>query len=203
MKCKTCQTIVPPVFAQALLDNSCPACGKEILGQQGFREMMQMRKQLSSLELESRMATTIAAALSEKFDLVPKGSRNQDGYGELTGLAEATEAATDEPPVDEERQLRERALREAKKQRNQQIVSEWGMDKGQFINKKGQKVASSTEVEEFDESYEDDEPLDLDVPPPPFMGSGGTKAAERAARLAAAEQARNSGAFMVRRRDDR
>ena len=211
MKCKTCQTPVPPVFAQALLDNSCPACGKEILGPQGFKAMMQMRKQLAVLDLESRITTTIAAALSEKFDLVPKSSR-PDGYGEFVGLKETSDEDASEAPIEAEpveveeisdeeleRQIRERALKDAKRQRNQKIVSEWGMDKGANFVKKGRKQPSTEE--EFDEGYDDEEEeIDLESPPV-FVSSSGAKAAERAARLAAAEERRNSGAFMVRRRE--
>ena len=199
MKCKTCQTTVPPVFAQALLDNSCPACGKEILGKQGFKEMLEMRKQLAILDLDSRTTTTIAAALSEKFDLIVKGSR--DGYGELVVQAAVEEEIEEEEQADIEAELRERALREAKRQRGQQIVAEWGLNNGQqFVNKKGAKAKIQEEFEDFDEAEEEEEELDLEQPPI-FAGSGGTKAAERAARLAAAEQMRNSGVFRVQRKE--
>lgn len=198
MNCKNCQTPVPPIFAQALLDNKCPACGKEILDKQGFKEMLQMRKQLAGLDLDARMTTTIAAALSEKYDLVPKGSRVADGYGEAIGSAEvvAEEPEVVEEQPDLEAELRAKAFREAKKQRSQQIISEWGMNNSSFASKRG----GEEEFEEVEEIDEDEEIGLLEEPPPMFVGSR-SKAAEREARLAASEQRRSSGAFMVRRAD--
>lgn len=206
-KCKDCGTEVPPTFAQALMDNRCPACGKPIMSGIEFAELRQVRATLAGLHLDERLTITIAAAISSKFDLVPKGSA-------LTVQA-ATAATQPEPaPEDdmagltEEQKTRERALRAAQRQREEdeekQAIAEWGLDK--VANQVGAKKAQTQGLKlpmpppEFVELF-GELPVVGEVPDEAFLSGGNPmKAADRMARLAKLEANRNDGSkFKVRR----
>lgn len=75
MKCMNCQAAIPPTFAKAIMDNSCPACGREILSANDFRELLRIRGLLQDLDLEENVVVSVAAAISQKFDLVVKGQK--------------------------------------------------------------------------------------------------------------------------------
>src|SRR4051812_31038394 len=102
MKCRSCGVEVAPIFASALMQNKCPACGKEIMTGREFKEMLRFKGLLAGLQLDDKLLVTIAAALSTKFDLLPK---KLDGYGEVM-LADMPVI----PFPTDDQSIRERAL---------------------------------------------------------------------------------------------
>lgn len=132
MKCINCEINIPPTYSKAILENLCPACGKEILSANDFRELMRVRGLLQDLELDSGLVVTAAAAISQKYDLVPKGSREKARQTRLP-----TEKEIDGlEGLNEEERLRLKALAAAqadqRARQDEAIIKEWGMDHGQL-----------------------------------------------------------------------
>lgn len=130
MKCMNCEISVSPAFTKAIMDNLCPACGKEILGGNAFRELMRIRGLLQDLDLDEKSVVSAAAVISQKYDLVPKGSRKaaeplptEEEIEQMDGLSE-------------EEKVRLRALQAAQEERKteeeERIRKEWGMEYGQL-----------------------------------------------------------------------
>jgi hypothetical protein len=200
-KCKTCGIDVPPTYSRALQDNKCPACGKEIMTGREFKELLQVRKQLEGLQLEDKLITTIAAALSVKFDLVPKGQRPADEPAEV----KKEEIEDDMAGLTEEQKVRERALRAAQKAREEEedraAVAEWGLDKAPLGSTPARK-GSVKPPQEFVEMFGDSSLISLDDVPPDAFASGGNPAknSERMIRLQKSEALRKDGSQMSVRR---
>jgi len=199
-RCRNCNIEVPPTFARALIDNKCPACGKEIMSGKDFSELRQARKMLEGMQLDDKLLVTIAAAISSKFDLVPKGERKQES--EVVVVAEVEDAMAG---MTEEQKVRERALQAAQKQREKEeddkAVAEWGLDKAPIGSVDFKKVAKrAPPPQELVELFEEDiMPMD-DMPPEGFVSNNSQKNAERMARLAKAEALRsNNSQFKVNR----
>ena len=201
MKCRNCQVEVPPTFAKALIDNRCPACGKEIMGNADFKEMLQLRKMLGGLQLDEKTIITIAAALSSRFDLVPKETR--DGYG--AEAADPTTVSADEEEQEElspENKLRQQAYLAAKREREAEeeraVIEDWGLEHGEYSGAASRGKPIKNGSSEFDGMFEDtglpDSEFDA-MPPTPFKSGNQQLAAERSIRLARAEALRNSGGF--------
>lgn len=80
MKCKSCEAQVPPNFIAAIADNRCPACGKQLLSDNAYKNIFKVKKQISDLGFDDSILLGIAAALASKFTLVPKSlSLETDG----------------------------------------------------------------------------------------------------------------------------
>jgi len=130
-----CNVPVPPNFAKAIIDNVCPACGKDILGPSEFRELIKTKSLLQDLAIDDNMKISVSAVISQRYDLVPKGTaRRPDGLPSEEEI-DATEGLSDEEKT------RLKALREAqaaiKNKQDGAIVKEWGMDHGQFGSEGG------------------------------------------------------------------
>lgn len=74
MKCVSCSIDVSPNFVIAIMDNKCPACGKQLIEGSSYKKLLVLRKQLSSLNLgvDDNVVIKISAAISSKFELWPK-----------------------------------------------------------------------------------------------------------------------------------
>lgn len=221
MKCRNCSVEVSPIFASALVQNKCPACGKEIMSGKEFKEMLRFRGLLSGLQLDDKLIITIAAALSTKFDLVPKAT---DGYGEIITNITLPEKL----PMDDQ-SIRERALQAAlqstNKQRKpafkpgfsrtaqreipeedtdtpeaQQAIRDWGLENGQEAVFNGKPSRNKTPPpQELVALFENSGPPDIsNLESDPFANR--QLEADRLARLAKSDAARSdSGTFKVRR----
>lgn len=211
MKCRSCQIDVPPTFTKALIDNRCPACGKEIMGGADFREMLQLQKLLNGLQLDEKSVIMIAAALSSKFDLVPKSSRAKEQAASpaedvvSVESVEVSEAQEEDDSASAEEKIRRKAFLQAQKERQEAedkaLVDEWGLDRGEFSGAAGRTGPPPKANPAFVGMFEDS-PGDFEaLPPPPFVSNNNKMIADREIRLAKAEAARNSGSFMVSRRD--
>lgn len=88
MKCVNCNAEIPVSFTKALGDNSCPACGSQIMSEELFAEMNSIRERISSADLDSQTEIKVAATLVGRWELVDK-SRPQ----------KRTPSAVTQPPL--------------------------------------------------------------------------------------------------------
>lgn len=202
MKCKSCDTEVPPVFARALIDNKCPACGKEIMSGKDFRELVQLKNMLGNIGLSEKDIIMVAAALANKFDLVPKGSKP---------VMPEKPAEPDFSGLSEEERMREMALLAAKKEleaaEEKEIVKSWGLDKVTLTaaveakaNMNSKKMVDNEYTSLFDSGIDPDVENYMANPLLPAPASDNTKDFDRMERLARAAAKRESDdGFRVRR----
>lgn len=72
MKCESCKEDVSPKYVAAIRDNKCPACGGGLLDDVDHRRIFKVKAQLVGLGIDDNTLFSVAAALSEKFTLVPR-----------------------------------------------------------------------------------------------------------------------------------
>lgn len=93
MKCKSCSVAVSPQFAVAITDNRCPACGNRMMSDVSHRNVFNVVEQLGELGLDKKNLVGIAAAISSKYNLVPRDlALETDENGNI-------EEIDDEPPA--------------------------------------------------------------------------------------------------------
>ena len=133
MKCNNCTVPVPPAFTKALVDNECPACGKEIMGATLFKEFESVRAMLMDADSDVDEATLVkvAALISGKYELVPRGA---GGVRRFTHKGVQRSEPIDEEEFEEglaslspEEQAKIIALRKAE---HEKTVQEWGLNHG-------------------------------------------------------------------------
>ena len=72
MKCESCKEDVSPKYVAAIRDNKCPACGGGLLDDVDHKRIFKVKAQLVGLGIDDNTLFSVAAALSEKFTLVPR-----------------------------------------------------------------------------------------------------------------------------------
>jgi DNA-directed RNA polymerase subunit RPC12/RpoP len=72
MKCQKCSEEISPKFVSSIKNNSCPACGGRLLSDTEHKRIFKIKSQLAGLGLDDNTMFSVAAALSEKFTLVPR-----------------------------------------------------------------------------------------------------------------------------------
>jgi hypothetical protein len=175
------------------MDNACPACGKEILGGNDFRELMRVRGFLQDLELDEGTIVSVAAAISQKYDLVAKSERKPSNRLPTPEEIDSLDG------LDEEERARLRALRaaqiERKAEEDARAVREWGLDQGTL----GVTGSPSAPVDpQMAALFEPGVIADGDLPDP--LPGRETKATINDARLARAEAMKmDPGRFKVLR----
>lgn len=166
MKCNSCGVQVPPAFTKALMDNLCPACGKEILTALDFKELIRVKTILQEAGLEEGILVSVAASISQKYDLVVRGSHKVKPPS-IEDI-DATEGLSDE----ERTRLKAMyaAKQEHKDKEDARIREEWGLEEGQMATaaltkKAGKRLIDPEMAALFTESvYGDSEveaPLDF------------------------------------------
>ena len=194
MKCANCEIAISPAFAKAIMDNQCPACGKEILKDEDFRELLRIRSLLQDLDLGDGVVVSVSAAISQKYDLVPKGSRNA-----MARLPTEEEIET-MSGLNEEEKVRLRALQAAQIERRAEaeaeLIKEWGLDHGQIGA--GGEISGPIDPN-MAALFEGTTALDPDMPAP-LPGKKNVTGSQNEQRLMRAEAMRaDPGRFKVMR----
>lgn len=139
MKCMQCNIDVSPGYTKALNENTCPACGGEIMSKALYQEFTTIKESLSGSEVTDSDLVKVAALISGKYRLVPRGANPGPATGQRfqhkgvsrvgDGGAELDERDADLEGLPPEVQAREKALRDAEEEK---LASEWGLDKGEL-----------------------------------------------------------------------
>lgn len=134
MKCSSCSVDVPPTFSKAIMDNICPACGKEIFRPAEFKELLKVKDILKDAGLDDKITVSTAAILSSKYDIILKTqSVSRRVQPALTKEEiDATEGLSEE----ERMRLRAQyaAEQENKVKMAAQIKAEWGLNHGDMVS---------------------------------------------------------------------
>lgn len=205
-KCKNCGVDVPPVFASALMGNKCPACGKEIMTGADFKEMRAFCRNLAGLGLDEKLVVTISAALSEKFDLVPKGKAGEVPHASATTVEpEVAPKIQDKfAHIDEmldEQKIRDKLFKEAQQARDAESeaaeAADWGLQETSDAKVAALRAkAKAPPPPEFIDMVSDLLPQydPNDIPPEAFAsGNNPLLQSDRMARMAKRDAAKMSG----------
>lgn len=132
MRCQSCKVEVPPKFAKAIMDNACPACGKEIFSTNDFRELLRVKMILSESGLEENLSVSVAAAISQKYDLIVKGLVRPKSDAQPDP---EQEPSTDGLTTEEKTKLQElyNAKKAAEEKEEKAIINEWGLEQGDSV----------------------------------------------------------------------
>lgn len=130
MKCISCNIEIPPLFTRAIVDNICPACGKNIFSVSDFENFNSTKASLIDAGLDDNLTITVAASIFQKFDLVLKGSTNIANKRVVS--VHAKHLVGDASILTEEDKSKLQALREARDEKDledsEEIRKEWGLD---------------------------------------------------------------------------
>lgn len=95
MKCVNCSIEVSPNFVASIMDNKCPACGQQLMEGTEYKKLIALKKQLIPLGLDENMLTKVAAAVTSRFELIPRDAnppveplKTTDNQGEQKSVEE-------------------------------------------------------------------------------------------------------------------
>lgn len=183
MICVSCKVAVPPTFIKAIADNTCPACGKEIMPARIYKEFGQIKEMLATAEIDDGTLIKMSALIVEKYTLVPRvsivGGAQQPGARirpkPITRKDEVDEEIAEEEELDlsvlsPEDAAAEIARRASKATEDEEIARQWGLEDGQYATAALSKKTSNRQVAELPDLFGDQAPIPFEEPTEGGMG---------------------------------